>query len=106
MFSTILLPPRAQLCIRYCSNKQQQFQKVPEEAEEEEEEVKELCTSQEVSPRRGRADRRGSTPPILCFDQLLVCVLVLRVRACVCVCVNACVCVCAGVNYMYVFGYV
>jgi hypothetical protein len=24
MFSTILLPPRAQLCIRYCSNKQQQ----------------------------------------------------------------------------------
>jgi hypothetical protein len=26
MFSTILLPPRAQLCIRYCSNKQQQQQ--------------------------------------------------------------------------------
>jgi hypothetical protein len=25
MFSTILLPPRAQLCIRYCSNKQQQL---------------------------------------------------------------------------------
>jgi hypothetical protein len=24
MFSTILLPPRAQLCVRYCSNKQQQ----------------------------------------------------------------------------------
>ncbi len=29
MFSTILLPPRAQLCIRYCSNKQQPGGKFP-----------------------------------------------------------------------------
>jgi hypothetical protein len=29
MSSTILLPPRAQLCIRYCSNKQQQLPNSP-----------------------------------------------------------------------------
>jgi hypothetical protein len=53
---------------------------------------------EDVSPRRGRAGCRGTTPAMLCFDQLPVCVLVLRVRVCVCVCENACACECAGAS--------
>ena len=30
----------------------------------------ELCTSQDVSPRRGRAGCRGTTPPMFCFALL------------------------------------
>jgi hypothetical protein len=38
---------------------------------------------EDVSPRRCCAGCRGTTPAMLCFDQLPVCVLVLRVRVCV-----------------------
>ncbi len=31
------------------------------------------------------AQVQGTTPPMLCFDQLSVCVFVIRVRVCVCV---------------------
>ena len=42
-------------CMRYCRHRTRA------------QGCQELCTSQDLSPRRGRAGCRGTTPPMLCF---------------------------------------